>query len=106
MTCVECGKEIGLPAVCPDCDRNLKIDIDNQDGKDDAACVRQAPVRQADQNKMTTTYSVKPFYSQDEPSDYPSGWDVWEETEKSAVIVAPCDSKEEAEAEMKRLQAV
>ena len=52
---------------------------------------------------MIPKYSVKPFYSQDEPSDYPSGWDVWEETEKSSVVVCPCDTKEEAERECNRL---
>lgn len=56
--------------------------------------------------KTKPKYIVKPFYSRDEQSDYPSGWDVWEETEKSAVVIAPCDSKQEAESECRRLQSL
>jgi hypothetical protein len=54
---------------------------------------------------MTTHYEVRPFYSLDNPSSEPSGWDVWEITRTSEVIVCPCDTRFEAEAEMSKLDA-
>ena len=52
------------------------------------------------------TYLVKPFYSRDTPSREPAGWDVWEQTETSSVVVVPCDTEEEANTEAEILRGV
>lgn len=54
------------------------------------------------------SYIVRPHYkyinyTTGQKEREPSGWDVWEITDTHEVVVSPCDSRDEADAECRRL---